>query len=197
MDESDTQTITPAEPEERPLPTPVFRHVARVIFTVFILTFVTSRVMVILIMSGKVHDFYFHVGKAQTHIHHLNYGIFTLSGVGAYLLFRRPSGTRLTLATIVYAIGLGLTFDEFGMWVKLGGSYWQKASVDAVIIIAAAFGLLAFLPPPSKFKTQHWISLAAVVIVAGAFMLALGLSLTHLADRWAPWLHNIEETGPQ
>jgi len=42
----------------------------------------------------------------------------------------------LTLAALVYGVGLALTFDEFGMWVHLGGPYWQRASFDAVVLIA-------------------------------------------------------------
>jgi hypothetical protein len=32
---------------------------------------------------------------------------------------------------------MALTFDEFGMWLHLGGSYWQRASIDASIVVAA------------------------------------------------------------
>jgi hypothetical protein len=30
---------------------------------------------------------------------------------------------------------LGLTFDEFGMWVRLQDDYWVRQSYDAVIIV--------------------------------------------------------------
>src|SRR5277367_3129641 len=139
------------EPEERPLSTTVFRHVARVIFATFILTFIASRVMVILIMDQKVPDFFFYVGK--THVHHLNYGIFLLSGVGAYLLFRRPSGRELQAAAVAYGIAMALTFDEFGMWLHLGGSYWQRASVDAIVVVAAVLALIGFASAMRSFES--------------------------------------------
>lgn len=78
----------------------------------------------------------------STHIHHLNYGIVLLSGVGAYLLLVRPEGRRLLVAATVYGVGLALTFDEFGLWVHLGGSYWQRASFDAVVVIGALLALI-------------------------------------------------------
>ena len=183
------------EQEEKPLSVPVFRHVARIVFGTFILTFICSRVMVILIMTKKVPDLFFHVGS--THVHHLNYGIFTLSAVGAYLLFNRPTGRRLTWATIVYAIGLALTFDEFGMWVHLGGGYWQRASFDAVVIIAAGLGLLAYAPSLARFHTRHWIW---AIIITGAVVSSialLGFSVTKQAKKMAPWLEKIEANGPQ
>ena len=195
MPEYSTADTFPSEPEENPLSPPVFRHVARVIFTTFILTFIASRVMVVLIMDKKVPDFYFHAGK--THVHHLNYGIFLLSGVGAYLVFRRPAGRRLTWATIIYSIGLGLTFDEFGMWVHLGGSYWQRGSFDAVVVIGAVLGLLAFAPAPSKFRSSHWVWTIVLTAVVLGFMTMVGISFTKYAHKIAPWLKNIEQNGPQ
>jgi hypothetical protein len=195
MQSSNAETNEISETEERPLSTHVFRHVARVVLGTFILTFIASRVMVILIMDQKVPDFFFHVGK--THVHHLNYGIFTLSGVGAYLLFNRPSGRRLTWATIVYGIGLGLTFDEFGMWVHLGGSYWQGASFDAVVIIAAALGLIAYAPSLNRFRSEHWFWTSVLTVAVLGAMVLLGLSASRYAHRIAPWLEKIEMNGPQ
>jgi hypothetical protein len=195
--QNETQPIPEAfgTADENPLQAPVSRHVARVIFTTFILTFIASRVMVILIFARKVPDFFFHVGK--THVHHLNYGIFMLSAVGAYLLFRRPSGKRLTWATVVYSVGLGLTFDEFGMWVHLGGSYWQGASFDAVVIIAAALGLAAFAPSWKRFTSGHWLWTVVMTIVVIASIIYLGVSLTRFGRHWMPWLQQIEISGAQ
>jgi thiol:disulfide interchange protein len=56
---------------------------------------------------------------------------------------------------VVYGIGMALTFDEFGMWVRLGGSYWQRASVDAVGVLAALFGLVACAPAIRRFRPRQ------------------------------------------
>jgi len=61
------------------------KHLARIVFTTFLLTFIVSRILVILIMTKKVPDLFMHM--SGTHVHHLNYGIFLLSAVGALLLF--------------------------------------------------------------------------------------------------------------
>ncbi len=186
----------PTGPAEHPLARPLVRHVARVVLATFILTFVASRVMVILIEARVVPDFYFHA--KGTHVHHLNYGIFTLSGVGAYLLFRRPaSGRPLTWASVVYGVGLGLTFDEFGMWVHLGGSYWQGASFEAVVVVAAALGLFAFAPSVRRFNAQHWLWTLVVMTTVVTFVVVLGISVSRYAKLLGPWLHAIEATGPQ
>src|SRR6202161_404010 len=115
---------------------------ARLFLATFILTFVTARILVIFIMAGKLPpELFFHV--KGTHVHHLNYGIFLLSATGAILLLSQPKGKWLAIVAAVYGIGLGLTFDEFGMRLHLGGLYWQRASYDAVVTIAAVLALIA------------------------------------------------------
>jgi hypothetical protein len=63
---------------------------ARVALFGFILTFIVARAFVFLIMAHKMPNLYFFMG--ETHVHHLNYGIFLLSVVGGYGVFRRPVG---------------------------------------------------------------------------------------------------------
>src|ERR1700685_2401715 len=108
----------------------------------FVLTFVLSRICVFLIMSDEMPNLYFFLHG--THVHHLNYGIFLLATVCGYSVFRRPVGRAAEITAFLYGVAMGLTFDEFGMWLHLGGSYWQRASVDAVIVVSAFFGLVAF-----------------------------------------------------
>src|SRR5438045_8819346 len=120
-------------------PRPV-RHLARLAFIAFLLTFVISRVCVSLIMTRRMPTLFFHA--AGTHVHHLNYGIFLLSLTAAVLLFAPWPRERRGLWALLYGLAMGLTFDEFGMWLNLGGSYWQRASFDAVIVSLKALGLI-------------------------------------------------------
>ena len=183
---------------EHPLPVPLYRHVARVVLGTFLLTFVASRGVVVLIMAGKLPDLFFHVGKTHVHIHHLNYGIAILSVTAAYLLFRRPaSGRPLTAAAVSYGIGMGLTFDEFGMWVHLGGSYWQAASYDAVVAIAAAFALLAYAPSWNRYRREHVVWTVVLTGTVVVFVAVLAVSISPWAHRLGPWLRAIEAAGPQ
>src|SRR5471032_3148880 len=111
---------TPAESSAEVPSAPVsrLRHLARVVFTTFLLTFIASRLLVILIMGHMIPDLFLHMG--QTHVHHLNYGIFLLSAVGALLLFVPLSQTGERWVACAYGFGMALTFDEFGMWLHLG-----------------------------------------------------------------------------
>ena len=101
-----------------------------------------------------------------THVHHLNYGIFLLAAVGGYSVFRRPIGRAAEITALLYGVAMGLTFDEFGMWLHLGGSYWQRASVDAVIVVSALFGLISFARSLKRFEARHfWASIILLIVL--------------------------------
>lgn len=171
------------------------RRLARLVFMTFLLAFIASRVLVILIMAKRVPDMFLHLGG--THVHHLNYGIFLLSAVGAALLFI-PMGDRGRWWTaLAYGFGMALTFDEFGMWLHLGGSYWQRGSFDAVIVVLSFFGVIAFLPPWSRFRTHHWTIVALSAIAVAGFYGLLFWSMKTFGAKFAPRLHLLEESGPQ
>ena len=155
---------------------PALASLARIVLVSFLLTFILARLVVLLIMFRRIPDLYYlYIGG--THIHHLNYGIFLLSFVGAYLLLKRPVGKELKISASLYGIGLALTFDEFGMWLHLGGSYWQRASWDAVIVLAAILALIAFAPSLKRFRLRQWITTLIVVFLAIIFFLMLIESL--------------------
>lgn len=182
-------------PADEPPGARTLRHTARLILTTFLVTFTVARLLVLLIMERKLPDFFLHIGG--THVHHLNYGIVLLSGVGAWLLLAPPVGRALSTATVLYAVGLALTFDEFGMWLHLGGGYWQRASFDAVTVVAALLGTLAFAPRRLRLEARHWVTAGLLVTLAGVFFLLLARSLHRMEERVLPRLHQIEVEGPR
>lgn len=171
------------------------RRLGRVVFFVFLVTFVVARITVFMIMERRIPDVYVHLGG--THVHHLNYGIFLLSGIGAYLLFRRPTGGAMSVAAALYGVGLALTFDEFGMWLHLGGSYWQRASFDGVTVVAALLGLVAFAPPVQRFRPAHWWTAAVATVLAVVFLVMLKDSLRFAEDAAGPRLQQLERGSPE
>ena len=167
---------------------------ARWLLASFLLTFLIARIAVLLIMTRRMPDLYLYVGG--THVHHLNYGIILLSGAGTLALLTELRGRWLWLATIAFGVGLGLTFDEFGMWVHLGGSYWQRASFDAVVVVGAGLSLIAVAPALRRFRAPHWT--ITLLLVAGmiVFGLLLRASFNYAAHRIGPTLERVEHQGP-
>ncbi len=151
---------------------PNTRPLARLVLLSLLVTFIILRLVNVLVMLHRMPDLYLHV--RDTHVHHLNYGIFLLAGVGAYLLFKPDPSAVPPLAAVTYGIGLGLTFDEFGMWLHLNGDYWQRASFDAVIVLAVALALAGFAPPITRWRPRAVVATALLffLLVVGSIRLA-------------------------
>lgn len=170
------------------------KHIHRLVLFSFIVTFALSRIVVFLIMSREIPDLYLHLGG--THIHHLNYGIFILSAVGGLLLFVKLPEKGLGYIAIAYGIGLALTFDEFGMWLHMGGGYWQRASFDAITVITGILLLLAFTPPIKYWSTKKIALGIFLTLLLSLFFWRLSLTLSPLAQRTLDKLESLEKYGP-
>jgi hypothetical protein len=110
--------------------------------------------------------------KGGTHIHHLVWGILLLLVMGYIGLATEPASPWLELVAISFGIGMGLTLDEFALWLNLEDVYWQekgRESIDAVVVTAALL-LIALL------GLQFWIDVYDAVLVL------LGL------DRGTTWI---------
>ena len=147
------------------------RHKARLVLVVFLITFTVLRILIFLIMSRRLPDMFVYIGG--THVHHLNLGIFLLSVVGAYLLFGRPKEQKAGWVAVLYGVGLALTFDEFGMWLHLGGGYWQRASFDAVTVVAGFLVLMAFGPSIKEIREKHVVTILILLALGMGFFVLL------------------------
>ena len=127
----------------------------------FILTFIASRTVVLLIMSQRLPNMYFFL--SGTHVHHL-----------------------------IYGIAMALTFDEFGMWLHLGGSYWQRASIDAIIVVAAVLALMAFARSIRTFESRHVLASIAILIALTVFGVVLYDTSVHIGRLEGPRLRELE-----
>jgi hypothetical protein len=178
---------TPAGPTPaRPTP----HELARRALFAFLLTFILARTVVFLIMARQIPNFYFFLH--DTHVHHLNYGIFLLAAVGAYLLFRAPTGNAARCAAFAYGIAMALTFDEFGMWLHLGGSYWQRASVDATMVVAAMLAFIAYASSIRSFEARHVRAFLALIVAVALFGVVLYQTSMRIGHLEGPRLRELE-----
>ena len=84
------------------------------------------------------------VSEGGVHVHHLVFGIVTMmvSGVIGYAL--EDVGFWYEASAVGFGIGIGLTIDEFALWVHLEDVYWEKegrSSIDATLIAVGIMGL--------------------------------------------------------
>jgi hypothetical protein len=160
------------------------RHVARLVLVAFLCTFTFLRIIIFQIMNRKLPDMFVYVGG--THIHHLNLGIFLLSFVGAYLLLGRRREQRAAWLAVLYGIGLAMTFDEFGMWLHLGGGYWQRASFDAITVVGGFLMLMAFGPSVKEIRGKHAVTIVVLMILATGFFILLFQTVNKYGERVKP-----------
>jgi hypothetical protein len=175
------------------IPRETAHKLARYALFSFIVTFVLARVFVFLIMADEMPNLYFFLHG--THVHHLNYGIFLMAAVCGYSVFRRPTGRAAEITALLYGLAMGLTFDEFGMWLHLGGSYWQRASVDAVIVVAALFGLVAFARSLKNFEARHFWAFIILLVVLAGFGIVIYAAGIRIGDVMGPTLHDLEDAS--
>ena len=177
-------------PAEHEMSQAAAHKLARLALFSFVMTFLAARAVVFLIMSRRIPNLYFFL--QGTHVHHLNYGIFLLAVVGGYSVVCRPVGRAASVTAVLYGFAMALTFDEFGMWLHLGGDYWQRASVDAVIVIAALLALVAFARSLESLESQHFWAFAALVAALVGFGIVVLVAGNHIGQLVGPTLHELE-----
>jgi hypothetical protein len=103
--------------------------------------------------------------KSGTHVHHLVWGILLLLSMG-YVGIATDIGTPwLELVAVFFGIGMGLTMDEFALWLNLQDVYWQekgRQSIDAVVVTTTLL-VIALL------GLQFWIDVWDAVLVLSGF----------------------------
>ncbi len=83
------------------------------------------------------------VSPGGLHIHHLVFGIVFMMVAGFVAFAVEPNSPWFEIAAGLFGIGMGLTLDEFALWLHLEDVYWAeqgRSSVDAVIFAAIIGG---------------------------------------------------------
>jgi hypothetical protein len=123
------------------------------------------------------------VKMGGTHVHHLVWGILLLLTVGYAGIAFAPGSPLREIFAILFGIGIGLTLDEFALWLNLEDVYWTekgRRSIDAVIVGAGLAGLVLI-------GVRAWIDVAddveilAQVGVGAVGSLAAAVALVNVA----------------
>src|SRR3954469_20683815 len=100
--------------------------------------------------------------KGGTHIHHLVWGILLLLIFGYLGLAVAPGSPWREVSAILFGIGMGLTLDEFALWLNLEDVYWAekgRQSIDAVIVATALLTV-------TLLGLSFWIDVYQALLVA-------------------------------
>jgi hypothetical protein len=120
--------------------------------------------------------------KGGTHIHHLVWGILLLLIFGYVGIAVADGSPWEELAAILFGIGMGLTLDEFALWLNLEDVYWAeqgRESIDAVIV-ATTLILITLLG--LSLWVDAWEALLVLLGVMGSSVSSVETGLVLL-----PW----------
>jgi len=82
------------------------------------------------------------VTASGLHIHHLFWGILLLMATGFIALATRAERWHLRVA-IIFGVALGLTLDEFALWLRLADVYWSPQGIESIKAATVVTALLA------------------------------------------------------
>ena len=151
-------------------------------FVAFLVTFAFIRTSAHLIRA-QVRWWPGNVNVGGTHIHHLVWGILLLIIAGYVGVTVDPPSPWREVCAVFFGIGMGLTLDEFALWLNLKDVYWSeegRRSIDAVIIAATITGMILV-------GYTAWIDVASAVkdvvfgVVGAAGLVGIGFVLVNLA----------------
>jgi hypothetical protein len=115
------------------------RALVSFVITVGLLRGITAIIHYEVFPHGPFHNI---ITRSGLHIHHLFWGILLLMATGFGALATRAPTWHLRIA-VVFGIALGLTLDEFAMWLRLADVYWTPQGVASLKASATAAALLA------------------------------------------------------
>jgi hypothetical protein len=102
--------------------------------------------------------------KGGTHVHHMFWGILLLISMGYVGIATEIPDPWFELVAVAFGIGMGLTMDEFALWLNLEDVYWQKKGRESIRAVVVTAGMLLV----ALIGLQFWIDLwDAVLVLAG------------------------------
>ena len=115
---------------------------------IFLITFIAAR-----IISNIWPELY--IPWSGIHVHHYAYGFFVLA-ISGYLALVFSGPRAKYWISMLHGIGLGLSFDEFGIWLHLRDNDPVRWSYDGFLIILGIVILIISAKPGIEFIKKHF-----------------------------------------
>jgi hypothetical protein len=109
------------------------------------------------------------------HVHHLVFGIVTMMAAGTLGFVADGRTPFLEICALLFGVGVGLTIDEFALWVHLEDVYWEKegrSSIDATVIAASVMLLIVLGANPLTIDSGSPLAVIGSLLATG-FVLAM------------------------
>jgi len=110
------------------------------------------------------------VSESGVHLHHLVFGIVTMMLAGALGFALQGDSPWFEISALAFGVGVGLTIDEFALWVHLDDVYWAeegRRSIDATVIAVLVGALIFFGARPFEFQTGSiWAVVLSIALIS-------------------------------
>ena len=115
------------------------------------------------------------VSESGVHVHHLVFGIVTMMLAGTAAFATLGYSPWFEVFALIFGIGVGLTIDEFALWVHLDDVYWSeegRRSIDATVIAVLVIALIMFGGRPYEIdgaSTEAIITSVLITVINFSF----------------------------
>ena len=124
------------------------------------------------------------VSDGGLHVHHHVFGIVMMMAAGALGFAVDGDSWVFNLCGLAFGVGIGLTIDEFALWLHLEDVYWSeegRRSIDATVLTALVLALIMMGARPFEIGTD---SLGVLIFsIALALMILLTVGICFLKER--------------
>jgi hypothetical protein len=160
------------------------QHHEQAVFLVlvgFVASFAFIRMSTRIIRSGSVSWWPGNIeSDSGVHVHHLVFGIVTMMAAGTLGFLSDGRTPLIEIFAFLFGVGVGLTIDEFALWVHLEDVYWARegrSSIDATVIVASMMLLAVIGASPVAIEsgsTEAVVgSIVSVVLIFAFVIVAL------------------------
>ena len=118
------------------------------------------------------------------HLHHLVFGIVTMMVAGSLGFVSDGRSPFMEICALLFGVGVGLTIDEFALWVHLEDVYWERegrSSIDATVIAASLMLLIVLGVSPVTIESGS--ASAVIGSVLGALIAFAFVAICFLKGR--------------
>jgi hypothetical protein len=118
--------------------------------------------------------------EGGVHVHHLVFGIVTMMVAGTLGFVADGRQPWTEICALFFGIGIGLTIDEFALWVHLEDVYWERegrSSIDATVVAASLMLLVVLGVSPITFDSSTTEQVISSIFVILVVILVVAISL--------------------
>jgi hypothetical protein len=116
------------------------------------------------------------VSEGGVHVHHLVFGIVLMILAGTISFAGFAVSPLYEICAFAFGIGIGLTIDEFALWLYLDDVYWSergRSSVDAAVLAVSFVGLVLLGVRPFDLSDDSFGAVIGSVITVALVVLTV------------------------